>query len=184
MFKKKLVVLASLMLVFLAGRALAVESSTQNVTITVAPVVDAVFTIDPNVIELGNVELGQSTGNVTALEIENLGNSSLQFDKTVWTDAAGWELTADQGHNEYVLSAAAQASAPGDWSAAGLMFDTTPQDYNPLTNDEDAQLNLDPEGVGDHTANLWFMLDMPTSVGGAGTESQTITVRIRGSSSE
>jgi hypothetical protein len=150
--------------------------TTRDVTITVTPVVEEAFTIVPNTIALGTVDVGVSTGNVTALIITSTGTVTLTFEKTV-ASITSWTLgTPDK--DVFMLKAAAQASVPGDWDTeSALEFDTTPTTYNDLTNDAAGQLSLD-KGASE---NLWFMLDMPTSVG-SGTP-QTITVTIKGTSS-
>jgi len=152
--------------------------TTQNVTITVAPVVSEAFTITPNTVALGTVNVNVSTGNVTGLVIENTGTVTLTFTKTV-ASITSWTLGAP-AKDVCRLKALADTSAltPWDSTVTTGQFSTTLGTYNDLTaNDGSTQLSLD-KGA---TKNLWFMLDMPTSVG-AGT-SQTITVTIKGTSS-
>ena len=153
--------------------------TTRDVTITVAPVVEEAFTIVPNTIDLGTVDVNTSTGNVTALVITSTGTVTLTFEKTVWSITATnpWTLGAP-AKDVFMLKAAAQASVPGDWDTeSALEFDTTTTTYNNLTDDAAGQLSLD-KGANQ---NLWFMLDMPTSVGHG--DSQEILVRIKGTSS-
>ncbi len=183
MLRKKLLVMVAAMLVFAAGRAAAeIQSSTQNVTITVTPVVTANFTISPDLISLGNVDVGESTGNVTALTIANQGNVDLKFEKTVWdiTSAGDPWTMGTPGNNVFRLSAVAQASVPDNWDVVGssAVFITTKEEYNDLTDESDDQLVLAPTGESGASENLWFNLEMPTSVGH--TQQQTITVRIKG----
>lgn len=151
--------------------------TTQNVTITVAPVVTEAFTITPNTIALGTVAVNVSTGNVSALVIENTGTITLTFTKTV-ASITSWTLGAP-AKDVFRLKALADASALTPWGSAVTtgQFETTLTTYNNLTaNNGSTQLSLDKAA----TQNLWFMLDMPTSVG-SGT-SQTITVTIKGTS--
>ncbi|MFC2061141.1 hypothetical protein ACFLUV_01360, partial [Elusimicrobiota bacterium] len=170
--------LPALMLVA-AGAALAVDTSTQNVTITVTPVVNTVFTISPASISLGNVDINTSTGNVTELVLENTGDVTLTFEKTVMT-MTNWTLgTPDK--DVCRLQAAAQAAVPADWGVAvsSVTFDTTLTNYNDLTDGvagDGIPISLDK----DETENLWFNLDMPTGVTAAVQE--TITARIKGTS--
>jgi len=152
---------------------------TQDVTITVTPVTAEAFTITPSTITLGTVGVGVSTGNVTALEIKNTGSITLTFTKTVESisGSAGhaWTMADPATADKFLLHAQAQASA-GVWTDDAVEFSTTTITYNNLTNASAVQLSL----AKDATQNLWFMLDMPTSVGYSDT--QTITARIKGSS--
>jgi len=173
---KLLMVLAVVGLVGVAN-VWGVETSTQTVTITVTPVVTTAFTIDPATIALGNVDVGISTGNVSALEIENTGGITLTFEKTVMS-MTNWTLGAP-AKDVCKLQAAAQENVPSDWSTAisSVTFSTSLTVYNDLTDDTNGtQLSLDSTG----TENLWFNLDMPTDVSAAVEE--TITVRIKGTS--
>jgi hypothetical protein len=152
---------------------------TQDVTITVAPVTAEAFTITPGTINLGTVDVGVSTGNVSALVIENTGNITLTFTKTVQSISGSsghaWTMADPATANAFLLHAQAQASA-GVWTDDAVEFSTTTITYNNLTNASAVQLSLDK----DATENLWFMLDMPTSVDYSDT--QTITARIKGTS--
>ena len=152
--------------------------TTATVTITVAPVVSEVFTITPNTIALGTVDVNTSTGNVSGLDILNTGTVTLTFEKTV-TSITSWTLGVP-AKDVFRLKALADASALTPWGSGVTMgeFDTTLGTYNDLTeNNGSTQLSLDAAG----TEKLWFMLDMPTSVG-SGT-SQSILVTIKGTSS-
>ncbi len=149
--------------------------TTRDVTITVAPVVEEAFTIVPNSIALGTVDVGVSTGNVSALVITSTGTITLTFTKTV-ASITSWTL-GDPAKDVFMLKAQAQDTV-GAWANEGVKFSTTTTTYNDLTAaDGTSQLSLD-EGVPE---NLWFMLDMPTSVGS--DTPQTITVTIKGTSS-
>ena len=150
---------------------------TQDVTITVTPVTAEAFTITPNTLPLGTVDVSVSTGNVSALVIENTGNITLKFEKTVQSIAGSsghaWAMADPAAANAFLLHAQAQASA-GAWTDAAVEFSTTTTTYNNLTDASAVQLSLDK----DATENLWFMLDMPTNVDYS--DSQTITARIKG----
>jgi hypothetical protein len=152
---------------------------TQDVTITVTPVTAEAFTITPSTITLGTVGVGVSTGNVSALEIKNTGNITLTFTKTVesisGSSGHAWTMADPAEAGKFLLHAQAQASA-GAWTDAGVKFSTTTATYNNLTNASAVQLSL----AKDATQNLWFMLDMPTSV--SYSDTQTITARIKGTS--
>jgi len=152
---------------------------TQDVKITVTPVTAEAFTITPSTITLGTVDVGVSTGNVSALVIENTGNITLKFEKTVQSisGSAGhaWTMADPATANAFLLHAQAQATA-GAWTDDAVEFSTTTLTYNNLTNASAVQLSLDK----DATENLWFMLDMPTSVDYSDT--QTIMARIKGTS--
>jgi hypothetical protein len=151
----------------------------QDVKITVTPVTAEAFTITPSTVTLGTVDVGVSTGNVSALVIENTGNITLTFTKTVQsiTGSAGhdWTMADPAAANAFLLHAQAQTSA-GAWTDDSVEFSTTTVTYNNLTDASAVQLSLDK----DATENLWFMLDMPTSVDYSDT--QTIMARIKGTS--
>jgi len=154
---------------------------TQDVTITVTPVTAEAFTITPSTITLGTVDVGVSTGNVSALVIENTGNITLTFTKTVQSitgsAAHDWTMADPAAANTFLLHAQAQAAA-GVWTDDAVEFSTTTVTYNNLTDASGVQLSLDSEITT--TENLWFMLDMPTSVDYSDT--QTIMARIKGTS--
>ena len=151
---------------------------TQAVTITVAPETNEAFTITPSSFDLGTVGVGVSTGNVSALVIENTGSITLTFTKTVWSITSGnaWTMADPAAANTFLLHAQAQPAA-GVWTADEVEFDLTLQTYNDLTDATATQLSLDMSA----TENLWFMLDMPTSV--SFSDSQSILVTIKGTSS-
>jgi hypothetical protein len=172
--------LAILLVCGLSAVSFAGEATPQDVIITVVPVTAEAFTITPGTIALGTVGVGVSTGNVSALEIENTGNITLTFTKTVQSISGSsghaWTMADPAEANKFLLKAQAQ-SAAGVWTNAGVKFSTTTTTYNDLTAaDGTTQLSLDK----DATENLWFMLDMPTSVDYS--DSQTITARIKGTS--
>ena len=150
---------------------------TQDVYITVSPITAEAFTITPSTITLGSVDVGVSTGNVSALSIQNTGNITLKFQKTVWSIAGSaghaWTMADPVAKDKFLLKAQAQATA-GAWTDASVKFSITAQTYNNLTNATGTQLSLDKSA----SENLWFMLDMPTAVSYA--DSQTITARIKG----
>ncbi len=153
----------------------------QDVTITVAPVVAEAFTIDPNTINLGEVAVDTSTGNVTGLDILNTGTITLTFMKKVTSivpsDTHAWTLGAP-AKGVFRLKALADTVALDPWGSAVLTGEFEPVGtYDDLTDNlETTPLSLD---VG-LSQKLWFMLDMPTSVGYP--DSQTITVTIKGTS--
>ncbi len=152
---------------------------TQDVTITVAPITNEAFTITPTqAIDLGTVGVGVSTGNVSALVITNTGSITLTFQKTVWSITAtnAWTMADPAAANTFLLHAQAQGTA-GAWTDDAVEFSLTPQTYNDLTDASATQLSLDMSA----TQNLWFMLDMPTSISWA--DSQSIVVTIKGTSS-
>ena len=171
--------LAILLVCGLSAVSFAGEATPQDVIITVTPVTAEAFTITPGTINLGTVDVGVSTGNVSALEIENTGNITLTFTKTVQSISGSsghaWTMADPAEADKFLLHAQAQASA-GAWTDDAVEFSTTTITYNNLTDASAAQLSLDK----DAKANLWFMLDMPTSVDYSDT--QTITARIKGTS--
>ena len=172
--------LAILLVCGLSVVSFAGEADPQDVIITVTPVTAEAFTIIPGTINLGIVDVGESTGNVTALEIKNTGNITLTFTKTVETIAGSathpWTMADPAGEDTFLLHAQAQATSPGAWTDDAVEFSTTLTTYNDLTNATATQLSLDK----DETEDLWFMLDMPTSV--SYSDTQTITARIKGTS--
>jgi len=151
----------------------------QNVTITVAPVVTEAFTIDPNTINLGEVDVDTSTGNVSGLTILNTGTITLTFMKKVTSITSGnaWELGAP-AKDVFRLKALADTVALDPWGSGVLTGEfAAVGNYDDLKDNlETAPLSLD---VG-LSQNLWFMLDMPTSVGYP--DSQEILVTIKGTS--
>ena len=177
---KRLIGLGLAILLVCGLSAVSFAATTRDVTINVTPLVEEAFTIVPAVINLGSVDVGVdvSTGNVTPLVITTTGTVTLGYDKKV-TGITGWTV-GELGMNVCMLKAAAQNDAPttDQWgTVTDLEFDTIVVGYNVLTSTTPAaQLILD-EGA---STNLWFMLDMPTSVSGAGTGVQTIDVTIKG----
>ena len=179
---KRLIGLGLAILLVCGLSAVSFAQATRDVTIYVTPLVEEAFTILPNEIQLGSVDVGVdvSTGNVTPLVITTTGTVTLSYEKQV-TIATGWTV-GTPGMNVCMLKAAAQNDAPttDQWGdVTQLEFLTS--GYNNLvsTTTPTLPLVLD-EGA---STNLWFMLDMPESVtGGAGRGDQTITVTIKGTS--
>jgi len=173
--------LAILLVCGLGVVSFAGEATPVDVKITVTPVTAEAFTITPSTITLGTVDVGVSTGNVSALVIENTGNILLTFTKTVQSitgsAAHAWTMSDPAAANTFLLHAQAQAAA-GVWTNDAVEFSTTTVTYNNLTDASGVQLSLDSEVTT--TENLWFMLDMPTSVDYSDT--QTIMARIKGTS--
>ena len=172
---KRLIGLGLAILLVCGLSAVSFADVTRDVTITVTPVVGEAFTIVPNTIDLGSVELGVSTGNVSGLVITTTGTVTLAYEKEV-TSITGWTV-GTLAKNVCMLKAAAQNDAPTttQWDTVSqLEFQTT--GYNVLTSTVPAQLILDQDAY----TNLWFMLDMPPSVDGTGAGDQTIAVTIKG----
>jgi len=146
-------------------------ADTADVTLTVTPIVVAALTISPTTYAYGNLDLAISSVSASGLTITNTGGVGIKLEKTI-TDDGGWTLASTTGViNEFVLWGMTNVSRPVvDDFTGGHKFALS---YNNLTDSVGTQQTLSPT----NTANLWFRLDMPTSVSsGAG---QTITVRVR-----
>ena len=151
-------------------------ADTADVTLTVTPIVVAALTISPTTYAYGNLDLAISSVSASGLTITNSGSVGIKLEKTV-TDDGAWILADATGQiDRFVLWSMTNPGRPasGDFTSLNTHnFSTTLTEYNNLTDSAGTQQTLSPT----NTANLWFRLDMPTSVSsGAG---QTITVRVR-----
>jgi hypothetical protein len=176
---KKLVSwLVGLLVVSLVSYGYAVD--TEDVTLTVTPLYTEAITVTPGSYAYGSLNLSISSVSASALEIANTGTVGVSLERTVTNDGADWTIATSTGNtSEFVLWAMTNATRPNaasDFTTGnGHRFSATTGDpgYGNLTNSGGTQQTLGISG----TANLWFRLDMPTSV--SNSNQQTITVRIR-----
>jgi len=156
------------------------DSSTQDVTLTVTPIVTALFSISPNSYAYGNLDLAISSVSVSGAlcpVINNTGDSGLTFEKTVNADDDWVIATSTTTTDNFVLWAMTNTSRPniGDFTVGNThRFETTLGTYNNLTNSAGTQVSLIP----DATADLYFRIDTPSKVTDGNQVS--IVVRIRG----
>jgi len=181
--KKLLLAVLVAGLLGLAGGNLMAATSTDsaNINLLVTPIVAVDLNVSPTYYDFGNVMVKTSTCSVTALTLTNAGTVGFSVDKAVWDDGTDWEITkSSTEQNGFDLWAMVKATQ------AGMADYTTAADYKMnkvvgsggLNNLKDGGtlVTMDPLA----TRNLWFRLDMPTSVGNM--NQQTIKVRLRASS--
>ena len=174
----KYVLMAVVAVLLCAGVVLAQE--TDDVTVTVAPIVSEAFTVTPDSYAFGSLALSVSSNSASGLTIENTGDVGMTFEKTVQSIGStgdAWTLATSTGtQNEFVLYAMTKATKPGiaEFDAAVSTFSTTLTTYNDLVTSGDSQVDLNPSA----TADLWLCIDMPSEV--STDDAQTITVRLRG----
>jgi len=148
--------------------------------ITVTPVADVSLTLDTTYYSFGNVSVNTSTSSITPLQLSNNGEISVTVDKRIHTqsDPAGWTASTSTGFDAYVLYVATATVQPS-LSSFGVATRLGAQgNVTALTGTSGSSFTMLPEGASS-TANLWFRLDMPTSV--SSLTPRRITIRFTGS---
>ncbi len=145
-------------------------------TITVTPVATVSLTLAPTTYAFGPVAVAISTVAISSVTLTNNGTVSATVDKRIQTQSApaGWTASTSVGADTYVLSVSTSLTVPthADF-AAGHRFGAESNVSN-LTGLAGTQPTLGVNG----TADLWFKLDMPSSV--TSQAARTITVRFTG----
>ena len=167
----KYLVAAVLGLALVSGKAWAANPI--DGTITVTPVASVSLTLPTTTYAFGNVPVNTSTSSAVALTLNNAGTVGVSVQKEIFNQSApaGWIAGGSAGADQYVLyCATAAAEIPIENYSANTKFNVESA-YNDLT---------DAAGLGNTIAvsgsvDLWFRLDMPTSVGSQ--LARTITIR-------
>ena len=161
------------LLVFVSGVGKVWAANPIDATITVTPVATVSLTLPTTTYAFGNVPVNTSTSSAVALTLNNAGTVGVSVQKEIFNQSApaGWIAGGSAGADQYVLyCATAAAEIPIENYSANTKFDVEGV-YNDLT---------DAAGLGNTIAvsgsvDLWFRLDMPTSVGSQ--LARTITIR-------
>jgi len=161
------------LLVFVSGVGKVWAANPIDATITVTPVATVSLTLPTTTYAFGNVPVNTSTSSAAALTLNNAGTVGVSVQKEIFNQSApaGWIAGGSAGADQYVLyCATAAAEIPIENYSANTKFDVESA-YNDLT---------DAAGLGNTIAvsgsvDLWFRLDMPTSVGSQ--LARTITIR-------
>jgi hypothetical protein len=155
-------------------------SATDDVTISVTPIVSEAILVDPNSYAYGNLDLGISSVSASVIVTSNTGSVGVNLDMTVNDDGTDWTIATSTGVvDRFVLWAMTNATRPEvtDFKS-GHKFSANVGEYGNLFQlNGTTQQALGPSGTASGTANLWFRLDMPTSV--TKNDAQSIIVRIR-----
>jgi hypothetical protein len=161
------------------GTAWAGSNTPKDGMITVTPVGTVSFTLVEESYAFGNMDVNTSSNSATALRLTNTGNVSVTVDKKIKTDSApaGWTAVESTGTvDQYTLYCATSEARIGlaDFGA-GTKFAATHGENN-LTgyNGVSDPVIASPSGYVD----LWFRLDMPTTV--SNQAARTITVTFTG----
>ena len=146
-------------------------------TITVTPVATVSLALAPTTYAFGSVDVNVSTVSVSSITLTNNGSVSVTVDKRIQTESspAGWTAGTAAGADTYVLYVATSTFQPnpGGFAAGTHRFGAQANVTN-LNGLGGNQPTIAPAGVAD----LWFKLDMPTSV--TSQAARTITVRFTG----
>ncbi len=153
-------------------------------TITVTPVATVDLTLSPTTYAFGSLDVGVTTVTASALSLSNNGSVDVTVDKRIQTQSspAGWFASTiaspNNAANTYALYVATAAVRPasGAFSVASHLFDGT--GANPLRGLGGSSPVVTTSGGSLPSVDLWFRLDMPTSV--ADNSAREITVRFTG----
>lgn len=159
-------------------------SNPVDATITVTPVATVDLAIAPTTYAFGSLDIGVSTVTVSALTLTNNGTVDVTVAKKIQTESnpVGWTAATiaspNNGADKYALfvSTAATRPAVGDFVNSDHMFDGT--NSNALKGLGGATPVVTTSAGSLPNVELWFRLDMPTSV--TGNEAREITVRFTG----
>jgi len=162
------------------GRKAWAANTPAEATVTVTPIPNVSLTIDPTTYAFGTIDTSSHAVAVSSLTLVNTGEVDLaSITKEISAQSAppGWTAGDAAGPNAYVLYVASAAAMPVEanftathrFGAQGVQTD--------LTGLSDATTAL-PMTAGSNYADLWFRLDVPTSV--ANTLAREITVLFTG----
>jgi hypothetical protein len=154
-------------------------TTTQDATITVTPVADVTLTLNTTTYAFGSVSVNSSTSSITALRLTNSGQVNVTVDKRIATQSnpVGWTAGTTPGLDTYVIYCATSTaqlslSSFGAATQFGIQGNVTP-----LTGPGGTSPIMPTQGTGSFE-DLWFRLDMPTTV--SSIVSRSITVRFTG----
>jgi hypothetical protein len=169
----------------ISSKAIAANTGTADATITVTPVANVSMALTPSSYNFGNLDVNTSSISAVPMNLANTGDVSISVTKQVPSDAGVFVAdVASTTANHYVLYVATSTSRPGAVSA----FSDTDHRIGKAVANTGAASAL--KGLGGSTPNmtvsggalpdvdLWYRLDMPTSV--TTSAAQTITVRFTG----
>ena len=142
-------------------------------TITVTPVAGVSLSLTPNSYAFGSLDVNTSSNSATALVLANTGNVNVTVDKAIQS-SPGWTAGEAKGPDQYVLYCATAEARIGLVAFA----DAKPPKFGAISassNLTNADGASDPVILVSGSVNLWFKLDMPSSV--SAQTSRTITVR-------
>ena len=159
------------LLVLVSGKARAVDYF--DGTITVTPVCSVSLNLSPDTYAFGNLDVNSSSNSATALNLSNTGNVNVSVAKVIQTNPANWTAVASTGTvDQYTLYCATAASRIALTEfGTGTKFGAQ-ANSSALTA---ANGVSSPAIAVAGNVDLWFRLDMPTSV--SLQAAQTITVR-------
>jgi hypothetical protein len=161
----------------LLGTEKAMAANAVDGTITVTPVAAVSLALAPTTYAFGSVGVAISTVSISSITLSNVGSVAATVDKQIQTQSApaGWTAGNSAGADTYVLYVATSTFQPnpGDFITAAHRFGAQANVTN-LNGLGGNQPTLAPADVAD----LWFRLDMPTTV--TTQAARTITVRFTG----
>jgi len=148
----------------------------EDATITVTPMATVSLDLSATTYAFGAIDVNTSTNSATALTLTNNGQVSVTVDKHIETqsDPGGWTAGASAAADTYVLYVATSTSRPSLSDFSGATLFGAQNNVTPLTGSSGTQPVLPPSGDG-QSVDLWFRLDMPTTV--STLTSRTVTIR-------
>jgi len=152
-----------------------------DASITVTPIADVSLAISPTYYAFGNVSVNTSSHSATALSLSNNGQVNVTVDKRITTESnpAGWTAGTAAAADTYVLYAATSTVRPatGDFVAGTSRLGILNNVSN-LQGVGGGTPTITTSGGALPSVNLWFKIDMPTSV--TAQTARQITVRFTG----
>jgi len=152
-----------------------------DATITITPVANVSLSVSPTTYAFGTLDISASSNSASAVSLTNNGQVDVSVTKQITNQSnpAGWTAGASAALDTYVLYVATSTTRPGvsDFTtgahAFGALSNVTSLEGlgggNPIV--------TNPAGILP-SVNLWFRLDMPTTV--SSQIAREITVRFTG----
>ena len=154
-----------------AGEA---ATDTNDIDLYVTPVVETSLTVSPTYYDFGDVDVGVSTGSVSALVLTNDGDIEITIKKEITSDD-GWYITrsssAEDGFDLWAMVSVDQPNHAAFENTFASFSKTGLGVENILPDTSGTQISMSKG----ETNNMWFRMDMPYAV----TESREQKIEIQ-----
>jgi hypothetical protein len=155
----------SLMAITLLGASRVQAGTTADATITVTPVTSVSIALSPATYAFGNLDVNTSSITASALQLSNDGQVSVTVKKHIETEStpSGWTRGTAAGADQYALFVATASARPasGVFNSTDHVLALGDGSKDDLKGAGSANVpTIAPAG----NVDLWFRLDMPTTV--------------------
>jgi hypothetical protein len=170
---KKIIGLVMVMMLAAGAAFAAGETGTVDVDVYVTPGgISVTLTAAATFYNFGTIDVNTSSNSATAINLANGSDVSVNMDKTITAINGGGTIVlvnaAPTAQNEFRLRCVehtARATSDAAYGNAAADFSTTLGTYNNLTSSGTAtQVVLGANGEADADDDVWFRIDMPSTV--------------------